>query len=241
MSVGSLLAPQTELQPWSHLYANTLSVDTLDVENLVVDGNLTVNGNLSVTGTTSLYTLATSGPITAGGVLNMAGSPIINAGSISSGAIESSGTISASAQSIVCYTNALAGSQTIPTDTVTPVTFLTNQIVSKGGGITWNPGSGTLVFNQSGFYSISVGLSWGVFSNAGGANIVQFYLLDVGPYIKSSISINQNGLPALTGSIQKQFSAGQTLTLNVFQNSSVSQILGDGNFASFISVYQLVQ
>jgi hypothetical protein len=250
MSVGTLLAPQTELQPWSNLYANQLNVENLVAAGLTLEGDLNMNGhniigadNITATGTITGGTVtgsAISGGSISGTSLAISGTSSLT-GSVSAGSIASTGSISASGQSMICYTNALAGSQSIPNNTVTAVTFLTNQIVSKGSAITWNPGSGTLVFNQAGYYSISVGLSWAAFPNAGGANIVQFYLLDIGPYIKASMSINQNGAPALTGSIQKQFAAGQTLTLNVLQNSSVSQTLGDGNFASFISVSQLVQ
>jgi hypothetical protein len=234
MSVGTLLAPQTELQPWSSLYANSLHV-----ENVVSEGNLSVGGNLTVSGTTSLYTLATSGPVTFGGVLNMAGSPIINAGSISS-----SGTYTSSGQSIAYFTSPPSATQPIPDSMISQVTLLSNMVAQQGGDITINPAGPLITFNASGFYSISVGLRWIATGFTAAALNAEFYLYDPvssSSYIVSSASPASGGSLSLTGTIAAKFTAGQQLVLAVYQNSGATQSLGAGQTStdSFVSVYRL--
>jgi hypothetical protein len=251
MSVGTLLAPQTELQPWSSLYANSLHVETLVADSLTVDGNLAINGNLSVTGTSSLYTLDTSGPITAGGVLNMSGHPIINAGSISSGSISasgsisSSGTITASGQSLAYYTSPPSATQVIPNNSITQVTLLSDNISSKGADITINPAGPLITFNTLGYYSISIGLQWIQSGFITGAATVYFNLIDtvsLESYLVAAQPASIGGRLALTGSIVAPFAAGQTLGLYVYQNSGGNETLGSGlpSPDSFVSVYRLV-
>lgn len=245
MSVSGLLQPATESQTWSSLYANQLHVSSLVADGLTLDGNLDMNGNDIVnvgnytgSGTMATGTLIVSGPM-AGEIATFSGSVGIS-GSLSSGSISSSGTITASGQSFICYSNPFASSQSIANSSRTTVTFLTTATVNKGSDITWNPGSGTLVFHTNGYYTVNVQLSWAAFSS-NPANNVNFQLLDLtGPYISSQMSILQNGQPRLSGSISKFFSSGQTLTLSVLQDSSASQTLGSGNVDSFICAYRVV-
>src|SRR5579872_3255284 len=148
MSVSGLLQPATESQTWSSLYANQLHVSSLVADGLTLDGNLDMNGNDIVnvgnytgTGTMATGTLIVSGPM-AGQVATFSGSVGISgslsSGSIAaSGSISSTGTITASGQSFVCYSNPFASSQSIPDASRTTVTFLTTATVNKGSDITW--------------------------------------------------------------------------------------------------------
>jgi hypothetical protein len=64
MSVGTLLAPQTELQPWSSLYANSLHVESLTSTGTIVSSGQSFEYYTSAPGGTQSIPNATATPIT---------------------------------------------------------------------------------------------------------------------------------------------------------------------------------